>query len=455
MSELGLQDEAETGAQPDESTEEGQIPASANYRPADDENTSCAACDHFAAGDCDIWNAPVDEGYTCDEFESSTPEEAAGPNLGEMLMDLSQLEGVSFEEEEDGSLKGWKPILRTGTWKVRPGANGAPLRKKLEVTLSGPVRKGHLVLEELVRAFKEGAKQHVTIPLSHENGILENTGFIEDVRIVDDPKRPGQHLLLGLPKFTDTDVEKKAKDGTIANCSAGVKFDYVRKTDGKVYPQIIDHVCLTNSPWLDGLEPFGVELSEDEGERGFVAELVTDDEEVADDGDGEVYDDEEEGGEEVEDDDNDEGFAASVLEEELGLSADEIRERLRRYDDLEERMHVREVTDEIAAMQHDGVPPSVCKVAEEVMLADDGGMALLLSEDGTEPAAITASDIVRRVVAAVPRVSLSERVTDRDTKGARPLPDAGEELTLEERADDAIAFLEGKPAPVRKTDDEE
>ena len=434
----------------DEAAEEGAIPAEANYRPAADPNTSCAACDHYAAGDCELWDVPVDDNYTCDEFESDTegPQEdenvgggaGEGPTLAEFFY-----EGGASLMLEDGV---WKPILRTGRWKVRPGVGGQPLRKPLIVTLDGPVKKGQVVLGELLRAFKEGAKQHVTLPLSHENRTEDNTGFIDDLKIEDDPEREGEHVLLGLHRFTDDDTRKKTQDGTIANRSAGIKFGFVRKSDGMTFPMVLDHVCLTNSPWLDGLEPFGANLAEDGESDVLFAQLES----------SQQHSEERRGGEHMGNTETETTTTetTSVLEDELGLSAEEIRDRLQRYDDLEERMHIREVEDVTRAWQEAGVPPAVCVAAKQLMLADDGGPALLLSEEGKdEPSRLTATEIVKRVVETVPKLDLHDRVTRESTAGERPDDDTDKELSLEERADDALAWLEGNDAPKREKKDEE
>ena len=57
----------------------GAVPAWAEYRPADDPEVSCGTCVFYAAGECEMFEAPVDPGMVCDEFQ---PAELVAATLG-------------------------------------------------------------------------------------------------------------------------------------------------------------------------------------------------------------------------------------------------------------------------------------------------------------------------------------------------------------------------------------
>lgn len=64
-------------------TDNGGIPASANYRPASDLAFSCATCSYGGSGmygRCGMWDKPVDMAWTCDEWQYGQPVESARPD---------------------------------------------------------------------------------------------------------------------------------------------------------------------------------------------------------------------------------------------------------------------------------------------------------------------------------------------------------------------------------------
>ena len=65
----------------------------------------------------------------------------------------------------------WKTICRTGTWKMNP------LDKKKPLVLDKPF------FDDLVTAYKDNAWEHVTVPLSHRDELLENTGFVRNLEV--------------------------------------------------------------------------------------------------------------------------------------------------------------------------------------------------------------------------------------------------------------------------------
>jgi hypothetical protein len=175
------------------------------------------------------------------------------------------------EKTDDGLI--WAPIARSGMLATRPGPNGEKLDQPL-VFIPGHSenQRKEIGLQDLADAFNDKAIEYVTIPLSHENKVLENTGYIKQVKISDSKKMPGEKVLLAGHEFTEPDVKEKVERGTIPSRSSGILYDYKNTTTGKVYPAALDHVCLTPKPWMGGMEPYGAaEL----GDRTIVPMLLS------------------------------------------------------------------------------------------------------------------------------------------------------------------------------------
>lgn len=165
-------------------------------------------------------------------------------------------EKIELDEDDDGLL--WAPILRSGTLAVRPGPGGQKIAEPLTFVPghSADARK-EIGLEDLKDAFDAGAVQHVTIPTNHQNGVLDNTGFIEAMKISDSTLRTGEKVLMGGHRFTEPDVKEKIMRGTIANRSCGILYDYTNTESGTTFGAVVEHVCLTNRPFVPGMEPYG------------------------------------------------------------------------------------------------------------------------------------------------------------------------------------------------------
>jgi hypothetical protein len=116
------------------------------------------------------------------------------------------------------------------------------------------------MFEGLVESAEEQAFPHITVPLSHENGILENTGYVRQLAVAD--ADDGEQLLMAGIEFTDPSVKDKVLNGSIADTSVGIKFNYRNKRSGKTYPYALEHVALTQQPWIDGLPGFGAQFSQ-------------------------------------------------------------------------------------------------------------------------------------------------------------------------------------------------
>lgn len=163
----------------------------------------------------------------------------------------------------------WYPIIRSGQWAVRPGTTGKKRRVPLKVVAGkSKNQRKEIGLEDLLSAHEDEAIQHVTVPSSHNNDVLENQGYVDRMKIVDGQykdqktkKMADCKVLMGGYRITEPDTKGKIERGTIANRSAGILYDYVNTETGKSYPAVIEHVALTNKPWITGMVSFGRKLA--------------------------------------------------------------------------------------------------------------------------------------------------------------------------------------------------
>jgi hypothetical protein len=169
-------------------------------------------------------------------------------------------------QTKDGLM--WYPMIRAGQWAVRPGPKGQKVRRKLKIVEghSNDSRK-ELGLSDLLAAFQDEAVENVTVPTSHDNKTLENTGFIRKMKIDDMEVQKGPmkgkkvKALYGGYDFTEPDIKGKVERGTIAGRSCGILYDYTNTETGKTYKSVIEHVALTQKPWITGMVSFGRPLS--------------------------------------------------------------------------------------------------------------------------------------------------------------------------------------------------
>jgi hypothetical protein len=168
------------------------------------------------------------------------------------LSEVYLADGVT-DEGENGLI--WKEILREGEWAYRPGPGQKPIPVPLKVVSGKANSKTEIGMADLLEAFNEGAVDHVTVPTSHEDRPHENTGHVRALKMntID-----GKAKLLAGIEFTEPDIKSKVLRHSIANTSAGIIFDYVRKDSGKDYRQVLGHVALTNKPWINGMEAFSM-----------------------------------------------------------------------------------------------------------------------------------------------------------------------------------------------------
>lgn len=283
---------------------------------------SCGNCRHFSAGKCAIHsNYPVGADQVSDDFApkrtSTRTQQAAGGDLGqddsEMMLllekgghnlkcpkcgtvnkassskcsncghDLTEARKAKFAnlnashgasvyqpelmlagiKESNGLI--YKVVCKTGTLALSPGPGQMDVEKPLELT--------HDLFGLVKSAWDDKAVRYVTVPETHENGTMENTGYVQDLQLLDqqavkdffgeqayevikDDDPDTQYMAAGL-NITEPEVKSKTLNGSIADMSVGIKFNgRPNKLTGKVYPAYLEHVAWTNQPWVDGLIPF-------------------------------------------------------------------------------------------------------------------------------------------------------------------------------------------------------
>jgi hypothetical protein len=130
---------------------------------------------------------------------------------------------------------------------------------------------------------------------------------------------------------------------------------------------------------------------------------------------------------------------------------------LARIAELEEVQHKSQVDGRIAQFSEDWKEhPALLKVIREIMLSDDGGPALLLSEEGSdsdEPEKLTATDIVERLMAVVPKPSVKLSEQGQQMLGEEVHPaDRDDKGTVQERADAARKAMGLDPKRLPRAD---
>lgn len=149
-----------------------------------------------------------------------------------------------------------KEILRTGHWPVIP-TRGGLVKKPLTIIRDGKSDKdkGIIALSEILDNFRK-LDLRVQIPLSnddddHKNITALNTGYVRDLWIVDTEN--GSRLVAKM-EFTEPDVKDKVLRGTFSDVSCGIPWELMSR--GQKYGACLEHVCITNRPFLDDLGPF-------------------------------------------------------------------------------------------------------------------------------------------------------------------------------------------------------
>lgn len=410
-----------------------------------------------------------EEGRLRDVYDELRPTLALSENKGLTIEFISDFEGVELAQGDPGGEGIWKPILRTGRWRVGPWSTQTK-KVPMKVVLDGPSDAKNCVisLEELKKSFDDGAKQHVTVPLTkendaatHKNQSIDNTGFIRKVKI---EKEGGDGVLWGLFDFRDPEVREKAERGTLADVSGGIKFNFERKRDGKVFPTVLDHVAITNDPWIDGMKPFGLSEAEEDEEGDTAVAVRETGAGLGNDAKNSLANLAKirgkqhkvsappattKGGDDVADDNETQTITADEFVKSLGFgSTEELKDAIDSIGDTKADLHDRDVRDTMRSWEEDGVPPAVIAAAKPYLEQDDGGPAINLSTtvDGeTQEGDQTTTQIVKAIVSAVPRVELSNRAPKQKQRANRPEDDSEEDsLTDEQKEIYSDAFMSGK-----------
>jgi len=165
-------------------------------------------------------------------------------------------DGAVSEPDDNGLI--WKDCLREGTFAMTPTPGGA-IKQPFTVVADGETDPANKIISmaDIEDSFKNRSFEHVTIPLNHKDKELDNTGFVKGLRRVTKQIGgvPRTVLQAGL-EFTEPDVKGKVERGTIPNVSSGIFTNFTRKADAKKFRAALKHVCLTNTPFINNLDPF-------------------------------------------------------------------------------------------------------------------------------------------------------------------------------------------------------
>lgn len=259
-------------------------PAAANYREADIRGISCNFCTKFrymgekdglSVGICDLYEAAVQGDHVSDGFADPMPAlDREGNSVyteysnTERVLNELHFAGSDLEKQDNGLFR--KAILRTGEWLFTPGTKGVA-KKPLKIVRDGmsDPANGVIAMQEIVDNFKAGALPYVPLTLTEDDKEHPDTkakltryakGFIRDLFIQDEN---GVAKLIADIDVTEPDVREKIERGTLADVSSGIPFGVTRKKDGKVFGAVLEHVTLTNNPFIDELGPFGIAASDD------------------------------------------------------------------------------------------------------------------------------------------------------------------------------------------------
>lgn len=322
----------------------------------------------------------------------------------QVMAELFFTDAGDEKADKDGLI--WKTFLREGIWAYSPGS-GKVLPKPLTIVKTGKSDSKKLIVSmaDIKKNFDSGTIQHVTVPLNHDDKVNENSGFVRKLRYGKDEK--GRTTLEAAIDFTEPDIKEKVERGTIPNVSGGIHLNYINKESGKKFDAVLGHLALTPKPWIQGMKPFGVKASENLNVLSFS--------EVND----ESTDNNLEGGaEEIMSTVETEN--ADTFLSEIGLSEDEVKARLARYEELERENKQNKIDQKIKEWEDAKKSPAVIKEAKAALLADEGLSTITLSEEGKN-VELSLSDLVDRLVSASPEVNLADDpITDRETSVDEP-----------------------------------
>lgn len=149
----------------------------------------------------------------------------------------------------------WSPIGMENQWAMRPDGKGGKTHAPLKLVAGSSLNQRRQIgMKDIVDNFNDGAVEMVTIPTTHNNGPLENTGYVEKLALVDGKvKGKTVKILMAGERYTDKLAEQKVLEGSTPGRSMGLLYDYQRTDTAKTYSVALEHVALTSKRWLRGM----------------------------------------------------------------------------------------------------------------------------------------------------------------------------------------------------------
>jgi hypothetical protein len=121
-----------------------------------------------------------------------------------------------------------KELIHTGEYTLP-----ADLERKVIITIER--------LSNWIKAFQESGVK-VWVPLGHSRAPEQNVGWVTELILEDES-------LVGILEITDPEIVEKLRQGSIADVSIGVEYEFV-DCNGTSWPEIIRHVALTVDPHI-------------------------------------------------------------------------------------------------------------------------------------------------------------------------------------------------------------
>lgn len=146
---------------------------------------------------------------------------------------------TSFQSEEDEGTRIFKKaLIEVGEW-----ADPDDDDQRFPVTAER--------IQGWLENFNARRPALVTVPIGHDgwHDALRNTGYVRDLEF------DGQ-VLWAYIEFTNPDAETLAAEGSIPAVSMALKKNYMDPHDGKNYGEVLYHVALTQSPWIESMVGF-------------------------------------------------------------------------------------------------------------------------------------------------------------------------------------------------------
>ena len=188
-----------------------------------------------------------------------------------VLFQLHLSDASPIEEEEitlaDGKTAKvlWKDVLVEGEYPMSPGKGGATPEPMTVITDGeSDAKTKTIAMSDLELAHREGAHKYVTIPVTHRDQVLDNTGYVIQPNGLRRVTKRGKTVLQAALGFTEPDVKGKVQRGTIPDVSAGIFFNFTNKARKQTYRSSMKHVALTPTPFMGNLDPFPAVFASDE-----------------------------------------------------------------------------------------------------------------------------------------------------------------------------------------------